>query len=167
MRPEPPTTIIPAAARGLILAAAVSLCALVAPVQADEMGWSAGGSHMQPRPRPAAAPSGSVIVPPLPPNIVPPLVQGPCCQDGFRHHRAHRFPFLGFGVLTQTYSLPPVAAQPLPAPGGVLPPPPPDFEPRVVTLKPSVARPGDPATVIVMRAGEPLEVVTFRATETR
>jgi len=68
--------------------------------------------------------------------------------------------------MTQTYALPPAAGQPLLAPGSVLPPPPPDFEPRVVTLKPLAVRPGDPAAVVVMRAGESQEVVKFAGTET-
>jgi len=169
--------------RGLILAAAVSLWVAASPVRADEMGMSAGGLHAQPQPPPMVPrfgpgivppfgsspvpPLGPNIVPPLGPDIVPPLVSGPCCQGDFDHHRRHRFPFPVFGVVTQTYSLPPVAAQPLPAPGSVLPPPPPDFEPRLVTLKPLAARPGDPAAVVVMRAGEPQEVVKFKETETR
>jgi hypothetical protein len=115
---------------------------------------------------PSAPPFPPGIVPPLPPDIVPPLLQGPCCQDGFGHRRPHRFPFLGFGVVTDSYSLPPAAGQPLLAPGSVLPPPPPDFEPRVVTLKPLAVRPGDPAAVVVMRAGESQEVVKFAGTET-
>jgi hypothetical protein len=190
-----------ATVRALILAmAAMSLGAVAASAQADEMAGGAGasaGPHasspMAPRFGPgivppfgssAMPPSGSRmvppfgsspvpplgpgIVPPLGPTIVPPLVSAPCCQGGADHGRRHRFPFLAFGVPTTTSPSAVGADQTAqPAPGADLPPPPSDFEPRLVTLKPLAARPGDPATVIVMRAGESQEVVKFAETETR
>ncbi|MGH6942531.1 hypothetical protein [Hypericibacter sp.] len=60
---------------------------------------------------------------------------------------------------------PGAAAAPSPvANAPALPPPPPDFEPRLVSLKPFARLPGDPASVTVLRAGEPGEVVTFAGT---
>ena len=181
MRPNRALTIARAAARGLILtAAAMSLWAAILPARADEMGTSMGGSHphspMMPHFAPGIVPplgpgtmppSGSGMVPPLGPGIVPPLVPGPCCQGGFDHGRRHRFPFLGFGVVTTTNPSPAAEGQTATAAASAnLPPPPADFEPRLVTLKPSAAMPGDPTSVVILRPGRPDEVVRLGGTRT-
>jgi hypothetical protein len=118
-------------------------------------------------------PFGSTIVPPFGASIVPPLVTGrmPPFNDGFRHRRPFPFfpffPFAGgfFGnpwFVNPWMSLDPPPTQMAAAPN--LPPPQPDFEPHIVSLKPHAAAPGDPASVVIMRPGQADEVVKFGET---
>lgn len=174
-------SLAPAAIRWLIVAAmAMSVWTVAFPASA-EMGTRPSGFHfhssMVPHFRPGMMPRmgqgivppfGPGIVPPFGGTIVPPLVSGP---DGIDHGRLHRFsrfplarfPFdggVGGGFFigpSQDPDDPSAQLAALPK----LPPPPPDFQPHVVTLKPSVAKPGDPASVVVMRPGQPDEVVSF------
>jgi hypothetical protein len=101
---------------------------------------------------------GPTIIPSFGAGIVPPLVSAqPCCQGGADHRRHHRPFFADFGVAAvngPTFVLQPVA----PAPAPALPPPA-DFDPRLVTLKPFIPRPGDPASVRILRPGQPDEIV--------
>ncbi len=154
---------------GLLLAAALTGYALLSPAAA-ETAARPSGSHFQAPMMPRfnsgpVPPLGPDIVPPLGPNMVPPLVSENA-GNGFNRVRPHRFPFfpfIGGGVYV---SQPPgAAAAPSPvANAPALPPPPPDFEPRLVSLKPFARQPGDPASVTVLRAGKPEEVVTFPGT---
>jgi hypothetical protein len=162
------------AARWLIMAAVATMSVwTMASPASGEMGTRPSGGaihssllpHFRPRILPPMGPGivpplGPGIVPPFGPGIVPPLVPGP---GGVDHRRPHRFPFFPFGGGEVFIAPPPDPGAPqaqlatLPK----LPPPPPDFQPHVVTLKPSAAMPGDPASVVVMRPGRPDEVVTF------
>lgn len=154
---------------GLLLAGAVTGWALVSPAAAETAARPTAGHFQVPMmPRfdsGPVPPLGPGIVPPLGPNMVPPLVSENS-GDGFNRVRPHRFPFFPFVGGGVYVSQPPgVAAAPLPvASAPALPPPPPDFEPRLVSLKPFAHQPGDPASVTVLRAGEPEEVVTFSGT---
>ena len=159
-----------AATCGLLLAGALTGYALLTPAAAETAARSTG-SHFQVPMMPRfdsgpVPPLGPGIVPPLGPTMVPPLVSENS-GNAFNRVRPHRFPFFPFigGGAVYVSQPPGVAAAPLSvASAPALPPPPPDFEPRLVSLKPFAHQPGDPASVTVLRAGEPEEVVTFSGT---
>jgi hypothetical protein len=125
----------------------------------------AGDFGAQSLPMPSFQPG---IVPPLGSNIVPPLVPGPCCQGSIGHHgKLLLIPV----ILSQRQA----AANPLAnldsqsaksAAIAKMAAPEPDIQPRLVSLKPYSAMPGDPVSVLILRPGYPDEVVTFAAATT-
>ena len=140
-----------------------AIAALGPSVQAD-MVIRAGDSGAQSLAMPSFQPG---IVPPLGSNIVPPLVPGPCCQGGMSHGKLLLIPV----ILSQRQA----AANPLAnldsqsaksAAIAKTTAPAPDIQPRLVSLKPYSAMPGDPVSVLILRPGYPDEVVTFAAATT-